>query len=141
MLCDSALLLAGQDIRSQIRRPSTSECNQEALGLLEKMLGNSDEWWNALPWDDIAAHFALVARFLYTHDFGKVAGKQSTLEYLLSSDMYHIPDYAMQWILWALACRINHHPMMVQNRLHAEAVHSLRKLFGWAREIMKEAVV
>lgn len=141
MLCDSALLLAGKDIRHKIRRPTTLECNREALGLLEKMLQNPDEWWNGLPWDDIAAHFALVARFLYTRDFGKVAGKQTALEYFLSDNECHIPDYALQWILWALACRINHHPMMIQNRLHAEAVRTLRELFRWAREKMKEAVI
>jgi len=129
MLCDSAVLLMGKDVRNELLRPTLSEQNKEAYNLLEHMLGFSDDWWNALPWDDIAAHFALTARFLYTKDTGKVAGKQKALEYVLDNYSSVYDTEQLQWILWALAMRMQHHPLMIQNVLHANAVSVLRRTF------------
>lgn len=140
MLCDSAVLLAGEDIRGKIVRPTLEEQNREAVGLLEHMLANGDEWWNMLPWDDIAAHFALVARFLYTNDTGKVAGKQKALEYFIDRKADLFTDKELQWILWALACRLRHHPYLIQKRLHKEAVAVLKGMFGRTLAIIMEKI-
>lgn len=129
MLCDNAVLFAGEDVRPNIKRPTLEEQTQEAIGLLEHMLANEDDWWNALPWDDIAAHFALIARFLYTKDTGKVAGKQIALEYLINKKSELFEDKELQWILWALACRQKYHSYLFLDRLHKDAVHVLRNMF------------
>jgi len=140
MLCDSAVLLMGKDIRVRLQRPTRSEQNKEAYNLLEHMLGFSDDWWNALPWDDIAAHFALTARFLYTKDTGEVAGKQNALEYALNNYSAVYDQEQLQWMLWALAMRIKHHPLMIQDILHANAVNVLRRTFEKAKSILEEVI-
>lgn len=140
MLCDSAVLLMGKDIRARLQRPTRSEQSKEAYNLLEHMLGFSDDWWNALPWDDIAAHFALTARFLYTKDTGEVAGKQNALEYALNNYSAVYDSEQLQWMLWALAMRIKHHPLMIQDILHANAVNTLRRTFEKTKSILKEVI-
>lgn len=140
MLCDSAILLMGKDVRNELRRPSLSEQNREAYNLLNHMLGFGDEWWNALPWDDIAAHFALTARFLYTKDTGKVAGKQNALEYVLNNYSSVYDSEQLQWMLWALAMRMKHHPLMIQDILHDNAVNVLHRTFANVKSILAEVI-
>lgn len=140
MLCDSAILLAGQDIRSHLLRPTKEEQNREAYDLLSHMLQNPMEWWEKLPWDDIAAHFALVARFLYTRGTGKVAGKQIALEYLIANFPIQFSHKELQWVLWALSCRMKYHPMLIQDCLHNDAICVLRHMFEITREILRKEV-
>lgn len=130
MLCDSAILLAGKDLRGEVVRPSKQEQNAEAIGLLKHMMSNSEEWWQELPWDDIAAHFALVARFIYTSKTGKVAGKKKALEFLLDTKQINLEADEIQWILWALSCRVNYNHYYYQECLHDNAVVVLKKMFG-----------
>lgn len=138
MLCDSAILLAGEDIRRKILRPTLKEQNEETIRLLKHMLANGDNWWSALPWDDIAAHFALIARFLYTNDTGKVVGKRKALEYIIKRKAELFDDKELQWILWALACRQKYHPALFQSRLHKEAVNVLKNMFYRTLTIITE---
>lgn len=140
MLCDSAVLLAGEDIKGRIVRPTLEEQNKEAAELLKYMLAKGDDWWSALPWDDIAAHFALTARFLYTNDTGKVVGKQKALEYFIEKKIDLYTDKELQWILWALACRLKHNPYLTQNRLHKEAVTTLKGMFSRTLAIIMETI-
>lgn len=140
MLCDSAVLLMGKDIRNQLQRPNRSEQNTEAYNLLEHMLGFSDDWWYALSWDDIAAHFALTARFLYTKDTGKVVGKQNALEYALNNYSAIYDTEQLQWMLWALSMRIKFHPLMIQDALHTNAVNVLRRTFEKVKIILAELI-
>lgn len=138
MLADSAVLFMGKDVRSNIERPTVIECDKEAISLISTMLNKDINWWIDLPWDDIAAHFALVARFLYTHDTGKVAGKQMALEYLLNNWAYAFSDSEMQWFLWALACRVGYNPFYIQAKLHDKAVNSLKSMLNKVRNILEK---
>ena len=140
MLCDSAILLMGTDIRKKLVRPMREEQNREGFYLLEHMIGFSDQWWSNLPWDDIAAHFALTARFLYTKDTGKVASKQMALEYALNNYSNRYDKEQIQWLLWALSMRINYHPMLVQEVLHENAVNVLKRTFVLVRNILAEVI-
>lgn len=140
MLCDSAVLLMGKDIRKELIRPTLEEQNREGLYLLEHMLDFGDQWWNNLPWDDIAAHFALTSRFLYTKDTGRVAGKQMALEYALNTYADKFDNEQLQWLLWALSMRTNYHPMMIQDVLHNTAVSVLKRTFVLTRNILAEVV-
>lgn len=138
MLCDSGVLLAGKDVRDRIIRPTIKEQNAEAVSLLRLMLSRGDEWWEALPWEDIAAHFALVARFMYTKDFGEVAGKQKALEYYINNYSQNLNNEELQWENWALMCRLTNHLSMFNDNLRLDAVRTLRGLFGKALEAMEQ---
>lgn len=138
MLCDSAILLAGTDVRNMIIRPTRDELNEEMVRLLKSMLKNDDDWWNSRPWDDVAAHFALMGRFLYTYDTGKVAGKQLALEYLLKNKAHLYSREEVQWVLWALACRRGMDRSFFQEQLHQQAVNILRGMFKRTLEVIKE---
>jgi hypothetical protein len=130
MLCDTAVLLAGRDIRKLIIRPTRHELNTEAIGLLKNLLSKGDIWWSTIPWDDIAAHFALATRFLYTYDFGLVAGKRQALEYFIEKKASLFSKDILRWVLWALSCRLQFHPLLLQDSLREEASNSLRALLG-----------
>ena len=140
MLCDTAILLSGRDIRDLILRPSRDDLNKEAIGLLINMLDKQDDWWKALAWDDIAAHFALAARFLYTCDKGLIAGKQKALEYFIEKKLHLFSNNILRWVLWSLSCRLNFHPLLIQDSLHEEAVYNLRMMFAKTIEIMEMEV-
>ena len=140
MICDTATLLAGRDIRSEINRPSRQDMNKEAQSLLTNMLAKQKEWWDTLPWDDIAAHFALAARFLYTKDTGEVADKRLALEYFLNNIVSEFSNEILRWVLWALACRVGRHPLLIQNILHEEAIQALKLLFEKTLTILEQEV-
>lgn len=129
MICDSGVLLAGKDVRNQVIRPSVQELNEEAIKLLHFMLNKDDDWWNERPWDDIAAHFALVGRFLYTADTGGVVGKQVAMEYFLTEKAHLFSQEEVQWVMWALAIRHGLNPCLIQNALHRYAIRVLRGMF------------
>ena len=138
MLTDSSVLLYGRDVRHQIIRPTIPECNGEAIGLLKKMLANPETWWNQLPWDDIAAHYALVCRFHYTADEGRVAGKRVALEYFISHYAAQMTPEMLRWMLWALSCRLSYHPLFIQDTLHGDAVVCLQDLFRMTLHMLEE---
>ena len=141
MLCDSGVLLAGREVRDKIIRPSRSEQNEEAMKLLSHMLDNGDEWWNSRPWDDIAAHFALMGRFLYTADTGLIAGKQVALEYLLNKKKELYSKEELQWVMWALACRNSLNRALIQESLHQNAIEILRNMFKRTLMIIEGSVL
>lgn len=138
MLCDSAVLLMGTDIRDRIVRPTIQELNREANSLLKHMLSFETTWWDCLPWDDIAAHFALIARFLYTKDTGKVVGKKAALEYFLKIYSDWVTDEQLQWMIWALSLREYHQPLVFQQRLHSSAVGNLKELFLKVLDVLEK---
>ena len=130
MLCDSAVLLAGKDIRQEIVRPNIEQMDEEAIALITMMLNKGDEWWCSRPWDDIAAHFALVSRFYYSHCTGKVAGKRNAIEYLINEFPEICNSNQMRWMIWALACRTSYNQLYIQDCLHNDAVTALKEMFG-----------
>ncbi len=138
MLCDSAILLAGKELRESILHPTLCECNNEAIGLLEWMLNFPESRWETLPWDDIAAHFALVCRFHYTADHGSVAGKKVALEYFLDTYADTVDSTTLRWILWALALRSRHESRQIRDSLHEEAVNCLRNAFAMTLRFLKQ---
>lgn len=141
MLCDSAVLLMGIDIRNRIVRPTREEQNQEGFFLLDHMLSFADHWWDNLPWDDVAAHFALTARLLYTKDTGKVVGKQVAIEFVLERYSDIFDKEQVQWLLWALAMRVHYHPLLVQDNLHGDAIRVLKRTFVQIRNILAEVTL
>jgi predicted dehydrogenase len=142
MLCDTAILLAGRDVRPTINRPSRDELSKEAIGLLQSILEKQDDWWESLPWEDIAAHFSLAARFLYTQITGQIAGKQKALEYFIEKKAPLFSNDILRWVLWALSCRLYYHPLLIRDVLHNEAVHALRGLFSKTLDILEsEAII
>lgn len=138
MLCDSAVLLMGVDIRNRIIRPSINEQNHEACMLLKKMLGNSKEWWSSLPWDDIAAHYALAARLLYTMNTGKVVGKETAISFLLDNYSTSFSPNQIQWFIWALAVRKNYDKHFFDNNIKSYAIHSLIEALNIVKDIILE---
>jgi len=138
MLLDSSKLVMGKNITSEVRRPSLDEMNQEATGLIDTMLSRDDEWWDNLPWDDIAAFYALNARFLYTSDYKQVEGKGKALSHFLDKYTEFYSNSAILWFFWANSLRIQFDKKLIQDDLKADAVKNLKESFGITRELLRK---
>lgn len=136
MLCDSAKLIYGSEIRNRVIKPSIPEMNNEAIGLLDIMNSRTDEEWEETPWDDIAAFYALNARFLYSKDKGKVAGKKLALEYFIDNYAKYYSEDVLVWTIWALACRNSYDCRYIQDKLHTKAINNLKEAFNKTKEIL-----
>lgn len=136
MLCDSAKLIYGRDIRDKVIDRTIKEFNIDSIKLSDKMSKRTKEEWDVTPWDDIAAFFALNARFLYSKDFGKVAGKKLALEYFIDNYAKEYSDNVLMWTVWALACRNSYDRRYIQDRLHSSAIEALVEAFNKTKEIL-----
>ncbi|MBR6504166.1 MAG: Gfo/Idh/MocA family oxidoreductase [Clostridia bacterium] len=136
MLCDSAKLIYGKEIKHKVNKPSVQEMNKEAIGLLDIMNSRTDKEWDNTPWDDIAAFYALNARFLYSKDTGKVAGKKLALEYFIDNYSKYYSEDVLSWTIWALACRNYYDYRYIQDRLHSKAIKNLKESFIKTKEIL-----
>ena len=141
MLIDSSKLIYGTDISGQIIRPEIKEMNQEALGLCRIFFEKNEEYWDTLPWDDIAAFYALIARFIYTSKTGEVAGKRVAIEYLIENQIETFPEESRMWFVWAYALRLGSADtnLLLQDCFKIPAVKVLRQAFEVVYDIlMKE---
>jgi hypothetical protein len=136
MLCDSARLIFGSDIVAKVKRPTREEMIQESCELIRSMLAHENAWWDMLPWDDIAAFYALVARFLYSKDTNKVAGKKLALEYFVDYYADQFEPETVQWILWALALRNKYDVRYLQECLRGTAISIMKGTFVRALAIL-----
>ena len=64
MIHDSAALLFGEDLRPVIRRPDLATLRTEGIGLAQRLVRQSEDWWSTRPLDDTAALLALPGRLL-----------------------------------------------------------------------------
>ena len=138
MIIDSAKLIFGKDIRDKVMDRSIREFNIDSIKLSDRMSKRTKEDWEATPWDDIAAFFALNARFLYSKDFGKVAGKKLALEYFIDNYSSEYSENVLMWTVWALSCRNCYDKRYIQDRLHRSATDALIEAFTKTKEILLE---
>lgn len=136
MLIDSAKLIYGDDVKQKIERPSKEEMIDESIELIEWMLNQEDDWWKNRPLDDLAAFIALPARFIYSADTGKVAGKKLALEYLLENHKELITQDAYLWVVWAYAKRVTH-ILADSNITMMSAINAIKELLNNAMNYLK----
>ncbi|GMQ55726.1 hypothetical protein AN1V17_01180 [Vallitalea sediminicola] len=127
MLVDSSKLIYGKDIRNEVNRPTNIQLGKESLDLIKWMLGQDDEWWDNRDIDDVAAFLALPARFIYSIDTGKVAGKKLAFEYIFENHQDKIPKDTYLWLMWAYCKRVSE--KIPQIRMSAKDASSSIKLF------------
>jgi predicted dehydrogenase len=128
MLLDYAKIIYGRDVRNLLYRPNQQLVNEEACMLMIKLIANNDKWWFSCDWDDIAAFFALSARFIYTKDTGKVAGKRTAIEYLLEYHKHLISDEVFPWLSWALHLRTGKQDYLIADERRESAAANCRSL-------------
>lgn len=139
MLIDSAKLIYGKDIRDEVNRPSRIELGKESLKLINWMLNKDDEWWINRDIDDVAAFLALPARFIYSVDTGKVAGKKLAFEYIFSNYVDKIPKDTYLWVVWAYSKRISE--VIPEIKMNTEdAVYGMKLFFREAKEYIEKEV-
>ena len=136
MLRDSAKLIYGKDIRDKVLDRTIKDFNTDSIKLSDNMSKRTKEEWDNTPWDDIAAFFALNARFLYSKDIGKVAGKKVALEYFIDKYSKEYSNNVLMWTIWALACRNSYDKKYIQDRLHSSATDALVEAFNKTKEIL-----
>lgn len=136
MLLDSATILWGESCKEQVIRPSQAQIRLESGNTarwLENLLRDKEE---SLPLDDIAAHFALCGRLLYTARTGNVAGKVLAITEVLDHYRDTIPADVIPWLSWAFAVRERDCFRIDRKDLRDAATEGLRRLTAWtAREL------
>ena len=142
MLIDSSRLIYGTDISNQVVRPSIQEMNKEAWSLCKTFFDKSEEYWEVLPWDDAAAFYALIARFIYSSKTGKVGGKKVAIEYFLENSMQIFPEECRSWFIWAYALRIdiNAKNILLVDCIKKQVIQALREAFRCVYDILSEEI-
>lgn len=131
MLIDSAKLIYGTDISEEVVRPDIREMNEEASSLCKTFFEKDENYWIDLPWDDCAAFYALIARFMYSSKTGKVAGKKQAIEYFVENHLGDFPDECKPWFVWAYALRLDPFAKnkLLQESVKQQIVQALRTAF------------
>ncbi len=142
MLIDSSQLIYGTDISNQIIRPSVQEMNKEAWSLCKSFFDKDEEYWDNLPWDDMAAFYALIARFVYSAKTGKVGGKRVAMEYFIEHYLEQFPMECRVWFIWAYALRLDAYAknILLKACVREMAVHALRESFNVVYEILSKEI-
>lgn len=140
MLIDSSKLICGTDITDQIIRPDIYEMNKEAFALCHAFFEKEEEYWTQLPWDDIAAFYALIARFIFSGKTGKVGGKRVALEYFIGHHLDEFPPECRMWFVWAYALRLDASVknVLLQDCIKEQAVQALKKAFREVYTILRK---
>lgn len=125
MIKDSAVLLAGTDIKSKVEIPSKTEIIDESIFLLRNIIKiiniNTD-------WDDIAAYFALIARVLFTIEKECIIDKKTAIEFMFNNKKNILNSEELIWMTWAYNCRINNNLYLFHDELKEKATKILNKL-------------
>ncbi len=137
MVLDSAKLLTGQDVSTEIQRPSQLDLCIEAVTVAHSLYNKPSDWWITRPCDDVAALFALPGRLLITSRNGKVVNKVPALEFLLTTYQESLPPGAWTWVVWALACRSITLARLLPDHVLADAQQSARQLLGWSLPLLE----
>jgi hypothetical protein len=137
MMLDSAKLIYGVDVRSEVNRPEIATLCAEAVTVAHGLFGQPNSWWISRPLDDVAALLALPGRLLVTCETGQVVGKMPALKLLLQEHADSVPITTWPWLVWALAARsiplIRDMPLSVL----PSAQQAARELLEWAIPLLQ----
>lgn len=138
MLLDSARVLWGDDVRNEVQRPARAQIVAESRATNAWLTELVERERGTLPLDDIAAHFALCGRILYTARTGQVAGKRLALCEMLERYSADLPADLVPWIGWALAVRGEEVLRIEREDFKHAAASALCRLSRWTKTKLEE---
>jgi hypothetical protein len=137
MLLDSATLIWGDAVHGEILRPASEQINKELKATAVWLRNTLVAEGGNLPLDDIAAHFALCCRLLYTQRTQQVAGKRTALVSILQDFRDEIPAHLIPWLAWALAVRCEAELRFERRDFKESAVRALSELTAWTEKKLR----